>query len=127
MNFWYLPRSLRSATSSALTGPLPSPAEISDLAGDLHLHHRHRDSDPLADGVVALLDIDVELLDIEIIRHLAEDAPRQQFERGVGALIGVAERLTLLHLVEQASDARIVLVDVMPMRSSSDSRLERPP
>ena len=26
MKPWYLPRSLRSATSSALTGPLPSPA-----------------------------------------------------------------------------------------------------
>ena len=29
MKGWYLPRSLRSATSSALTGPLPSAAEIS--------------------------------------------------------------------------------------------------
>ena len=29
MYFWYLPRSLRKATSSALTGPLPSAAEIS--------------------------------------------------------------------------------------------------
>src|SRR5262249_10642207 len=58
--------------------------------------------------------IDVELLDVEIARHLAEDAPRQQLERGIGRLIGVADRLALLHDIEQPDDAGIVLVDLEP-------------
>src|SRR5690242_20922082 len=43
------------------------------LAGDIDLHHGHRHRDALAERVVALLDIDVELLDLEIFRYTAED------------------------------------------------------
>src|SRR6478609_8762589 len=48
------------------------------LAGDIDLDHRERHRDALAVGIVALLDIDVELLDAEIFRHPAERTPRQQ-------------------------------------------------
>src|SRR5215510_13255122 len=50
------------------------------LVADLDLHHRHRDGDALAERVVALLDIDVELHHVEIARDLAERTPRQQIE-----------------------------------------------
>ena len=89
---------------------MPSAAEISVSPSTFTFTTAIGDRDALAERVVALLDIDVELLDIEIIRHLAEHAPRQQFERGVRRLIGIADRLAFLHLVEQARDARIVLV-----------------
>ena len=46
---------------------------------------------------------------VEELRHVAEHAPREQLEGGVGRLIGIAHRLALLHLLEQARDARIVL------------------
>ena len=48
------------------------------------------------------------------MRHFAEEAPRQQFERSVGRFIGIADRLAILDLVEKARDARIVLVDGKP-------------
>ncbi|GCC47017.1 hypothetical protein chiPu_0031074, partial [Chiloscyllium punctatum] len=50
------------------------------LAVDIDLHHRERHGHTLAVGVVALLDIDVELLDLKIFRYLAERAARQQIE-----------------------------------------------
>ena len=68
--------------------------------------------DELADGVVAALDIDLEALDGEELRHFAEHALGEQEERGVGALIGVAHGLALLHLVEQARHARVVAMDL---------------
>lgn len=67
---------------------------------------------------MAALDIDAEALDVEIIRHLAERAAGQQFERGVGALIGVAERLSFLHLVEQAP---VRCVDLVPVHIDADA------
>ena len=80
------------------------------LAGDVDLDHRQRDGDALAVRIVALLDIDVELLDLEIIRHLAERAPRQQIERGVGGFVGVAGGLPLLQLLDQPRQLRIALL-----------------
>ena len=77
--------------------------------------------------VVPALDHDAERIDLEELRHVAEHAARQQLERGIRRLIGIADRLALLHLVEQARDARIVLRDTsMPMRSSSARMFERP-
>ena len=52
---------------------------------------------------------DAEGIHVEELRHVAEHAPRQQLEGGFGRLIGIAHRLALLHLLEQARDARIVL------------------
>ena len=47
----------------------------------------------------------------KIMRRLAEHALGQKKERGVGALIGIALRFLLLHLVEQPRQTRIVLVE----------------
>ncbi len=55
------------------------------------------------------LDRDAERIDVEELRHVAEHAPRQQLEGRVGSLVGIADRLALLHLIEQAQDARVVL------------------
>ncbi len=64
---------------------------------------------PLA-VVAALLDLHVEIGDVEELRHGAEHAPRQQLERRIRGLVGVADRLALFDFVEQAGHARIVLV-----------------
>ncbi len=77
---------------------------------DLDLDHRHGDGDALADGVIALLDVDVELSDVEIIRHRTERAPGQQLERGIRRFVGVAEGLAFLDEFQQPPDARIVFV-----------------
>src|SRR5262249_40048937 len=84
------------------------------FAVDLHLDHRQRHRYALAERVVALLDIDVKLLDVEIARHLAQHAPRQELEGGIRRLVGIADRLALLHDFEQPGDAGIVLVDLEP-------------
>jgi hypothetical protein len=81
------------------------------VVADLHLHHRHADGDAFALGVDALLDADVEFLHVEVARHLAEEPPGEQLERGVGRFVGIADGLALLDLVEQARQPRIVLVD----------------
>ena len=83
------------------------------VAVDEHLHRRLRHGDELADRVVALLDHDAEAVDGEVVRHLAEQAARQQLERRVRAFVGIADRLARLHLVEQLGDARIVLVEIV--------------
>src|SRR3954454_6456149 len=80
------------------------------LAVNLDLDDRQRHRDALADRIVALFDIDVELFDVEVIRHHAEYAPRQEFERGIGSLVGIADRLALLNHVKELHDAGIVLV-----------------
>ena len=114
MNFWYLPRSLRSATSSALTGPLPSAAEISVSSPILTLTTAVVSTSSLLPVLGALLDLDVEVAHVEEFRHGAEHAARQQLERRVRRLVGIADRLALLDLVEQAGDALVVLVDLEP-------------
>ena len=58
---------------------------------------------------MAALDHDPEQLDVEELRHIAEDAAGEQLEGSVRRLIGIAIGLALLHLVEQPGDARIVL------------------
>src|SRR5262249_7516026 len=50
------------------------------FARNIHLHDGHRHRDPLAERVVALLDIDVELLNAKVLRHNAKRAPCQQLE-----------------------------------------------
>ncbi len=63
MKRWYLPRSLRSAASSAFTGPLPSAAEISTSSPTFTFTSRGlREGDEIAGGVVAALDIHLEPL-----------------------------------------------------------------
>src|SRR5437773_2678764 len=62
-----------------------------------------------APGVVALLDHDPEAVDLEELRHLAQQPPRQQLEGGVRPLEGIADGLARLHLLEQPRDARILL------------------
>src|ERR1700692_1398720 len=57
-------------------------------AVDRDLDDRERDRHALALGADALLDIDVELLHVEIIRHAAEKAARQELERGLRVLVG---------------------------------------
>ena len=52
----------------------------------------------------------LNLLDREVVRHAPEDAAREQLERRVRRFVGIARRLALLHLVEEARDARVVLV-----------------
>src|SRR6516164_2962909 len=81
-------------------GPVAFRRRDQRFAFDLHLDYRQRHRDALAERVVALLDIDVELLDVEIARHLAEDAARQELERGIRRLVGVADRLALLDDIE---------------------------
>src|ERR1700722_3059667 len=81
------------------------------VVADRDLHDREAYSDALARGVDPVLDIDVELGDLEIVGHPPEHASRQQLERRVGRLVGVADRLALLDDVEQAGDARVVLLD----------------
>ena len=79
------------------------------LAVDAHLDGRLRHGDQLAQRVVPPLDQHAERIHLEELRHVAEHAPGQQLERGFGRLIGIAHRLVLLHHLEQARDARIVL------------------
>src|SRR6516165_5268276 len=81
------------------------------VVADRHLDHSEAHADALAHGVDALFHIDVELGDIEILRHPAEHASRQQLEGGIGRLVGIAHRLAFLDDIEQPGDARIVLVD----------------
>jgi hypothetical protein len=50
------------------------------FVADLDLHHRQADGLALALGAGALFDVDVELGDVEIIRHLPHDASCQQLE-----------------------------------------------
>ena len=90
-----------------MTGPLPSAAEIR-LGADADLHHRDRSGVEGAFGVVLALDADIEAFDVEEFRDAAEQAPRQQFERCVGGLIGVALRLARFHLFEDPIEPRIV-------------------
>ena len=127
MNFWNLPRSLRSATSSALTGPLPSAALMSvSLPTFTFTTAVVSTSQPLA-VLRALLDLHVEIGHVEELRHRAEHAPRQQLERSIRRLVGIADRLALLDLVEQAARrADRPWSTLSPMRSSSASTLERP-
>src|SRR6516225_11090572 len=93
-------------------GPVAFRRRDQPFAVDPHLDHRQRHGDALTERIVALLDVDVELLDVEIARHLAEHASRQELEGGVRRFVGVADRLALLHHVEQPGDAGIVLVDL---------------
>ena len=53
-----------------------------------------------------------KLSTIEIIRHLAQRAARQQLERGFGAVIGIAQIFALLDVFQQARDARILGVEI---------------
>ena len=80
------------------------------LAADPHLDDGIGDGDELALRVVAALDHDAEAFHVEELRHLAEGAAREQLEGGARGFIGVAQRFLRLHLVEQAGEARIVLV-----------------
>ena len=81
----------------------PSHVDLDDRLGALILE--------AAIAREAPIDRDAVALDVEEMRRLAEHALRQQKERGVGAFIGVALRFLLLHLVEQARQTRIVLVE----------------
>src|SRR5262249_46986602 len=99
-----LPEILAQSEIERVDGSVAFGGRDQRFAVDLHLDHRQRHRDALAERVVALLDIDVELLNVEIARHLAEDAPRQELERGIGRLVGVADRLALLHDIEQPDD-----------------------
>ena len=63
----------------------------------------------MPERVMAPLDHDAERIDFEELRHVAQHAPRQQLEGGLGRLIGVAVRLALLHLLEKPRDPRVVL------------------
>ncbi len=46
--------------------------------------------------------------DAEELRHLAQGAAGQQFEAGLGAVIGIAGKFTLLDRVQQHRQTRIV-------------------
>ncbi len=61
--------------------------------------------------IVAPLHHDAEAVDREILRHVAEMAPRQKLERGFRRLVGVAGRLAGFDVLEQDGDARVVLAD----------------
>ena len=60
------------------------------LVADPDLDDRLGDADELAERVVPALDADIEALDVEIARHLAEHALDEEVEGRVGALEGVA-------------------------------------
>src|SRR6266850_712694 len=80
------------------------------LAVDVDLHHRHCHRDALTVGVVALFDIDIELFDPEIFRHLAKRTPCQQIERRVGGLVGIARGLALLQFLDETGQLWVFLV-----------------
>ena len=65
-------------------------------AADLDLDRRLGQRDQLVPGVEPALVDDPEADQAEVVRHLAERAPRQELEARVGALVGVAARLALL-------------------------------
>ena len=95
------------------------------VAVDEHLDDRLRHGDQLAARVVAPLDHDAEAVDGEIARHALQRAPRQQLEGGFRRLVGIADGLARLHLVEQPRDARVVLADgdAQPFDRGEDVRL----
>ena len=75
------------------------------LAGDVELHRGFGQGDQLALGVEPALGQHAEALQSEVIRHRMQLVPRQQLERGVGAVIGIALGLAVLDDLQQAGDA----------------------
>ena len=85
---------------------------VQRFAANLQAHGRFGDRHQIAERIVATLDNDAKAFDGKIFRHLAERAARQKLERGFRAVIGVAEKLALLDIFQQARDARILGVYV---------------
>src|SRR6185437_10303270 len=78
---------------------------------DLAIDRRFRDGDKIALRIPAPLVHDAEALDLEVIRHTAEQTLRQQFETRLGAIISIALELARLHLVEQRIELRMLRID----------------
>ena len=85
---------------------------VERLVAHFHFHHGFGDRDPFAQRIVAALDHDAETFHVEIVRHLSQRAPRQQFERRFGAVIGVAQEFALLHVFQQTRQAAVARVDI---------------
>ena len=82
------------------------------LAIGIHLDGGFGDRDEFAHRIVAALDQHTETLDREKLRHLSQKATREKLKACASAIIGIAQKFTVFHLVQKALDAGILWVNI---------------